>query len=178
MKKLIIAAAALMVSLAASYGQGTFAFNNRALPDVNAQVVLSTDATGSSLAGDAYSWQLVGGATGSALSAAQPLATGIFRTGAAAGYIDAGTGAAIAVPGVADGAKADVWMNIYQGANASGSILSTFGPYTVQLSLPPATPNFLPMGTSPLTVQSIPEPTTLALGLIGLSSLLFIRRRS
>lgn len=176
MKKLIIAAAALMVSLAATYAQGTFAFNNRVPPDINAKIQLATDGASSSLAGDAYSWQLVGGAQGSALSAAQALASGTFRTGNAAGYVNPPAGA-ITVPGVADGSKADVWLNIFSGATASGSALSTFGPYTVSLTVPPATPNGLPLGTSPLIVNVVPEPTTLALGLLGLGSLLFIRRK-
>jgi hypothetical protein len=39
MKKLILALAALMVSLAA-YGQGQFVFNNRIPPDINAKFSL------------------------------------------------------------------------------------------------------------------------------------------
>jgi hypothetical protein len=175
MKKLIIAAAALMVSLAASYGQGTFAFNNRALPDVNAQIKLASDATTSSLDGSSYSWQLEGGAKGTALSAAQILASGTFRSGNAAGYVNP-PAAAVVVPGVADAAQADVFLSIFQGATPSGKSLADFGPFTVTLTVPPAVPNTLPLGTSALIVN-VPEPTTLALGALGLGALLCFRRR-
>jgi hypothetical protein len=64
MKKLIIAAAALMVSVAA-YGQGQFVFNNRLLPTVEAKFVLPTDTGGtSSLAGDEFSVKVLAGPQG------------------------------------------------------------------------------------------------------------------
>lgn len=172
MKKLIIAAAALMVSLAA-YGQGSFAFNNRVPPGIDAKIMLQGETT-SSVAGDAYSWQLLGGAAGTTLAAAQSLATGTFRTGNAAGYVNPPAGA-ITVPGVAGGKDASIWLSVFSGATATGSPLSTFGPFTVTLQEPPNTPGNLPLGTTPLVV--VPEPTTLALAALGLGSLLFIRRR-
>jgi MYXO-CTERM domain-containing protein len=173
MKKLMIAVAALMVSLSA-YGQGQFVFNNRIPPDINARIVLATDAANtSSLAGTAYTVQLLGGATGSPVATLVPIATTDFRTGAAAGYVN---GLTPTVPGVANGKSADILLKVYAGATATGPALATFGPYPVVVAEGTAPPNNLALGTSPLIVP-VPEPATLALGALGLGALLAIRRR-
>jgi hypothetical protein len=173
MKKLMIAVAALMVSIAA-YGQGQFVFNNRVPPDINAKFQLSSDTgTTSSLAGTAYTVQLLGGATGTPVANLTQLATTDFRTGAAAGYVNPLT---VTVPGLAGGKSADILLRVFSGAGTTGSPLSTFGPYPVVVQEAPNTPNNLALGTSPLIV-TIPEPATLALGALGLGALLAIRRR-
>jgi len=168
MKKLMIAVAALMVSIAA-YGQGQFVFNNRVPPDINAKFV--TD-TGTALAGTAYTVQILGGPTGGTLA---PLATTDFRTGAAAGYVNPLT---VTVPTVAGGKNADILLKVFAGVGTSGSALSQFGPFSVGVTEAPATPPNLALGTNPLTVATVPEPATLALGALGLGALLAIRRRS
>jgi len=174
MKKLMIAVAALMVSIAA-YGQGQFVFNNRIPPDINAKFQLSTDVgTASSLAGTAYTVQLLGGATGTPVASLTPLATTDFRTGAAAGYVNPLT---VTVPGLAGGKSADILMRVFSGTTATGNPLQTFGPYPVVVQEAPNTPSNLALGTSPLIVPAVPEPATLALGAIGLGALLAIRRR-
>jgi MYXO-CTERM domain-containing protein len=174
MKKLMIAVAALMVSIAA-YGQGQFVFNNRVPPDINARFQLQSDASGtSSLAGNAYLVQLLGGATGTAVGSLQALGTTDFRTGNASGYVNPLT---VTVPGVAGGKDADVYVNVFSGAAATGKPLTQFGPYKVTVQEAPNPPLNLPMGTSPLIVTAVPEPATLALGVIGLGALLAIRRR-
>jgi len=172
MKKLMIAVAALMVSIAA-YGQGQFVFNNRIPPDINAKFQLATDTTTSSLAGNAYTVQLLGGATGTPVASLTQLATTDFRTGAAAGYVNPLT---VTVPGLAGGKSADILLNVFQGTSTTGAPLSTFGPYPVVVQEAPNTPNNLALGTSPLIV-TVPEPATLALGALGLGALLAIRRR-
>jgi len=167
MKKLMIAVAALMVSIAA-YGQGQFVFNNRVPPDINAKFV--TD-TGVALAGTAYTVQILGGPQGGTLA---PLATTDFRTGAAAGYVNPLT---VTVPTVGGGKNADILLKVFAGVGTSGSALAQF-PYSVTVTEAPATPPNLAMGTNPLTVATVPEPATLALGALGLGALLAIRRRS
>jgi MYXO-CTERM domain-containing protein len=168
MKKLMIAVAALMVSIAA-YGQGQFVFNNRVPPDINAKFV---DSSGAGLAGTAYTVQLLGGLSGS--TTLTPLTTTDFRTGAAAGYVNPLT---VTVPGVTDGKKADIMLKVFAGVGTAGTALSSFGPYTVTVAEAPNIPSSLPMGTQNLVVNTVPEPTTLALGVIGLGALLAIRRR-
>jgi len=171
MKKLMIAVAALMVSIAA-YGQGQFVFNNRALPDVNAPF---QDKSGVNLTG--YTVQVLAGANGSNVSAAQSVGTTDMRTGNAAGYVNPLTPT---VPGIGNGAKADVWLNFFQGTSTTGAPAAQLGPYTVTLAEAPNTPGPLPLGTSPINtgIGTVPEPATLALGLIGLGTLLAFRRRS
>jgi len=172
MKKLMIAVAALMVSIAA-YGQGQFVFNNRIPPDINAKFQLSSDTTTSSLAGTAYTVQLLGGAVGAPVASLTPLATTDFRTGAAAGYVNPLT---VTVPGLGEGKSADIVMRVFAGAGTAGTALTTFPAVSVVLHEAPNTPNNLALGTSPLIVP-VPEPATLALGAIGLGALLAIRRR-
>lgn len=174
MKKLMIAAAALMVSIAA-YGQGQFIFNNRIGTEVNAKFQLDTDAgTTSSIAGTAYTVQVLGGKSGTPTAQLAPLGTTDFRSGAAAGYVNQ---ISPIVPGVANGQAADILLKIFAGATATGTALAQFGPYTITLTEAPAAPPNLQLGTSPLLVPTIPEPATLALGALGLGALLMIRRR-
>jgi hypothetical protein len=175
MKKLMIAAAALMVSVAA-YGQGQFIFNNRIGTEVNAKFQLESDAgTTSSLIGNAYTVQLLGGKAGTPVAQLTPLGTTDFRTGAAAGYVNQ---ISPVVAGVAGGQDATILVRVFAGATATGTALKDFGPYTITLTEAPATPPALQLGTTALKVPGVvPEPATLALGALGLGALLMIRRR-
>lgn len=160
-----------MVSVAA-YGQGQFAFNNRSVPAVDAKFLLPGDTTTSSLAGDAYSVEVLAGPQGGALAV---VGTTTFRSGAAAGYVNAITPT---VPGLADGAKADVALKFYQGAAGTGTLLGELTGYSVTLHTAPATPDFLALGTSAITIPVVPEPSTMVLAALGVGALLAIRRRS
>jgi hypothetical protein len=174
MKKLIIALAALMVSIAA-YGQGQFVFNNRIGTEVNARFVNAGDATGTSSVGSPnYTVSLLGGPVGTAvgsLVALDPAST-TFRGAAGtttAGYV---TSVTPTVPGVAIGGNASVLVRVL----GPGGFSQDFGPYTVNgLGGGTATPPNLQLGTSPLVL--VPEPATLALGALGLGALLMFRRR-
>jgi len=174
MKKLIIALAALMVSVAA-YGQGQFVFNNRIGTEVNARFVMAGDPTGTSTIGSPdWTVQLLGGPAGTPVAqlvALDPSST-TFRGAAGtttAGYV---VGVTPAVPGVAVGGNASVVVRL-QGP---GGFSQEFGPYTVNgLGGGTTTPPNLQLGTTPLTV--VPEPTTLVLAALGLGGLLALRRR-
>jgi hypothetical protein len=183
MKKLIIAAAAVLVSIAATYGQGQVSINNRVLPDVNARLIASSDTpsdgTVSSIGSDkGYTLSFFGGKAGTvvgSLAALDP-ATTTLRGAAgtsAAGYF---TGITATVPGVDVGGSADIVLKVTGGAAPAAG--QTFGPWTVTLGGGTVVPPNLAMGTSPLVVTtSIPEPTTLALGALGLGAMFLIRRR-
>lgn len=153
MKKLIIALAALMVSIAA-YGQGQFVFNNRIGTEVNARFVSSSDATGTSSIGSPdYTVSLLGGPVGGSLVALDPAST-TFRGAAGtttAGYV---TSVTPTVPGVAIGGNASVLVRVL----GPGGLSQDFGPYTVNgLGGGTATPPNLQLGTSPLVINQVPE---------------------
>jgi MYXO-CTERM domain-containing protein len=188
MKKLILAAAALMVSLAA-YGQGTVSINNRVVPDVTARLISATDpkdGSSSSIGSPDWTVAFVGGAKGTAVSAMTPLLDATSNAAITADPLRGAAGSAAAgyftpvtaiVPNVPAGSPADVAV-IVKGPTGT----TTLGPYSVTslggipASGPPLTAPNLPMGTTPLVV-GVPEPTTLALGALGLGALLVIRRR-
>jgi len=172
MKKLIIALAALMVSIAA-YGQGQFNFNNRIGTEVNARFVASTDASGASSIGSPdWTVQLLGGPVGGNLAALNPSST-TFRGApgtAAAGYV---TSVAPIVPGVDIGGNASIIVRVLGPNSVSQDFKYTLNGLGGGTVIPPN----LQMGTSPLVVNVVPEPATLALGALGLGALLAIRRR-
>ncbi|MFO1499110.1 MAG: PEP-CTERM sorting domain-containing protein [Verrucomicrobiota bacterium] len=179
MKKLIIALAALMVSISA-YGQGQFVFNNRVGSTITARFILSTDpsnGSSSSIGSPDWTVQLFGGKVGDAVSALVPLdpAGTTFRGAAGsttAGYV---TGVNPTIPGTTPGGSGLVLVKIL-GPNGFSQ---SFGPYTVD-NLGGGTitpPNLTALGTSPLVVTVVPEPATLALGALGVGALLLIRRR-
>jgi len=172
MKKVIIALAALMVTVSA-YGQGAVVFNNRVTGVVDARV-LAPDGTG---AGAGVTAQLFGGAAGTAagsLTALTPTTTFRTTSAAAQGYVNS---VDVTVPGVAAGAQATLIMRAFQGADyASATVRGESNPITIALgggTLPPA--NLV--GLQGFTMQIIPEPTTLALGALGAALLLFRRRK-
>jgi len=169
MKKLILIAASMMVA-AAVYGQGQFNFTNRDTANgVNARFVLAGDTGTISSVGTDYTITLTGGPAGGTLVPLEP-ASGTFRGAAGsnlAGYINP---IVVTVPGVAPGANADVLIKVSgPGGNWEGKYtVNGLGGGTI---LPPT----IPLGTAAITI--VPEPTTLALGALGIGALLAIRRR-
>jgi len=176
MKKLIIAAAALLVTIAA-YGQGQVAINNRVPPDINARLVLDTDTGTTSSVGTDYTVNFVGGAKGVAVGAAAALSPASSTLRGAAGAAAAGyfNGVTATVPGVDVGGSADIFLTV-TGPNIAGGSQS-FGPFNVTLGGGTVVPPNLALGTNPLVLKTVPEPTTLALGALGFGALLVIRRR-
>jgi len=172
MKKVIIALAALMVTVSA-YGQGAVVFNNRVTGVVDARVVMP-DGSG---AGAGITAQLFGGPAGTAKDALTALTpTTTFRTTSAAaqGYVNS---VDVTVPGVAAGSQATLVMRAFQGADyASAQTKGESNPITITLgggTLPPA--NLV--GLQGFTMTVVPEPTTIALGALGAALLLFRRRK-
>jgi hypothetical protein len=180
MKKLLIALAAVIITVA-SYGQGQVVFSN--ITGVNAPVTI---AGSSPLAGPGpgYSAQLfLQGANGS-LTALTPAST--FRP--------AGTGAAaiadrywvnqdVSVPGIAPGTSGNFVVRAWQTSAGSFDAAKTAGtgfgesaPFAVTVgggTLPPANLSTL----QAFTVTVVPEPSVIALGVLGASALLLRRRK-
>jgi MYXO-CTERM domain-containing protein len=185
MKKLILGAGALMVALAA-YGQGTVTINNRVGTEVTARFVGTADPAGTSSIGSPdYTVQFLGGPKGTAVGSLQALTPSSSTMRGAAGTATAGyfNGVTATVPGVPPGGNADVLVRLL----GPSGFTQDFGPYPANglggdnpTGGPPLTPPNLQMGTTALTVTggtNVPEPTTLALGALGLGALLAIRRR-
>jgi len=184
MKKLIITAAALMIAVAA-HAQGQFTFNTRNTGTSTA--IRFTDAGGNFLSGDNYFVQVFAGADVASLQPIPGAVLPLNRTGNGAGYTNPFL-AGYNVPGITTG-NAVIGYQAYQGA-ASGIASATLTspliayangatsgttPLSVAVTLPPNLPNEVVLGTG--TVALVPEPTTLALGLLGLGGLLAFRRR-
>jgi hypothetical protein len=179
MKKLLIALAAAFIAVA-SYGQGQVVFANKVGTTVDAPVtVLNSNPTIGP--GDQWSAQLYLQGAGGALTALTPATT--FRK--------AGTGAAaiadrywntinVDVP-VASGSDATFVVRAWQTSfgtydAAVGKAWGESAPFTVTVgggTLPPSNLTTL----KAFTVQVVPEPSIIALGVLGASALLLRRRK-
>ena len=178
MKKLLIALAAVLVTVA-SYGQGTVVLSNLG-GGVNAPVLLGDTGHGP---GPDYTAQLFLSAGGS-LTALTPATT--FRlagtgTQAIADRYTATPAPIVEVTGVAGGASATLvlraWKTSFGTADAAKAAgqLGESAPLTVTLGgglNPPA--NLV--GLQGFTIP-VPEPSIIALGVLGASALLLRRRK-
>jgi hypothetical protein len=185
MKKLFVLLACAVAAVS-SYAQGTVNFTTRIPGVVDVKFV---DSTGAGLQGTGYTAQLWGGAAGAAegaLVALTPTAT--FRTGAGAGYIT--PAGAVVVTGVPGGQTASLQIRVWD--NAGGTITSweqatskiaTEVFQVASLGDPAASPPGVPVdpvgfGTGKTyTLDVVPEPSTIALGLLGAAALMLRRRK-
>jgi len=174
MKKALVAIAALLVSISA-YAQGQVQFNTHITnPDGGADIlaarVFAPDGTPEKSAfGQLF---IKNGTTYTALTP-----VGAFKTSAGgAGYIGAGT--ATAPAGFPNGTLVSLVLRAWEGAAGStydaSLIKGESAPLAITLVEAPGTPNDL-IGLTGFTL--VPEPTTLALGALGLGALLIRRRK-
>jgi hypothetical protein len=179
MKKLLIALAAVLVT-ASSYGQGTIFFSTKVGTSVDAPVTLP-DGTGP---GPDYTAQLFLVGAGGSLTPLTPATT--FRDGSknptAAKYVTIPAEQVVTVPGVGPAGSATVelaaWktsLGSFDAAKAAQQ-LGISAPLTVNNlgggALPP--PNLV--GLQGFVIP-VPEPSTIALGILGASALLLRRRK-
>jgi hypothetical protein len=174
MKKLLSIAALLAVALSAS-AQGTVTFVNRVSGTPLDAPVFDVD-TVTRLAGSGFMAQLYAGTSADSLTA---VGTPVpFRTGVAAGYVSATD---VQVPGIAGGATAFVAMRAW--STASGATYEAAGirgsSAPIQITLggagsPPSTPASL---TGLQSFSLVPEPSTIALAVLGGLGLLLRRRK-
>lgn len=181
MKKLMITATAMMMAVAA-YGQGQFLFNTRDITAGNNVTFVS--GANVPITGADFFVEVLAGTSATALTPLTPLLP-LNRTGAGAGYTqpfgqtyNAPAGSTLIAYRAYQGTSYDTSANrsevvtVNQMLNAAGT--------AVTLSLPTdptAPPPELALGVRAVTVGTIPEPATLALGLIGLGTILMFRRR-
>jgi hypothetical protein len=181
MKKLLVTLAAVLVS-ASTFAQGTILFNTRIVGTVDAPVS-RPDGTGAGPNVNAQLFLVTGGSTYTALT---PATT--FRDGSAnplaAFYVNQ-PATAVTVPGVAPGGNATVVLRAWEGgsfdaaAAGNGMLWGQSNPITIALGGTPATG--APLPDAPLAGLTgfalIPEPSTMALGLLGAAALLYRRRK-
>jgi len=175
MKRLLILTS-LVLSGMVAFGQGYLNFGNRVTAAGIDAKVFDVDGT-TALAGAAYKAQLYWGTDAGSLTAVGPVLD--FRTGAAAGYI---TSTSVTIAGAAEGASGFVQMvawaaaagTSYEAALASGSGYGSSAVLAMTLGVAPNTPPNMAGLTS---FALVPEPSTIALGLLGLGVLALRRRK-
>lgn len=182
MKKSLLTVALLAMTAVASFAQGTIHPLNGSLTRVridDGDGVYSTTLDRQAATADGIKVGIFWGAAG---GAAETLA-GTMTIGATAGVM-VGQPAIFALQGAGDvGAIISLQMRVVDSGNFRGQtdvkqvkLGSPSGPGTVVWSTTGADVNG--SGTfRPLLVSVVPEPSTIALGVLGLGSLLLFRRR-
>jgi len=175
MKKLLVTLAAVLVS-ASAFGQGTINFTTRIVGTLDAPVFKPDGVTGAG-AGTAANAQLFL-LSGGVYTALTPATT--FRAtpaGAAQNYVIPPADPVV-VPTVAGGSQATIVLRAWEGASYdTAAIRGESAPITITLGgggSPPAVPANL-VGLQGFNL--VPEPSTMALGLLGAAALLYRRRK-
>jgi len=169
MKKVFVTIAALLVSVAA-YAQGQVNFRTHIASDVPPIDFKVLNQDGTPAVGSFAQLVAVNGASLVPMTEAP----GVVN---AAGYVTAGSAT---FQGLAPGSTVNLILRAWQGAAGStydsATIKNQSSPFSVTFSIPPATPGDLTtLGSGNITLT--PEPTTLALGALGLGALALYRRK-
>ena len=186
-RKIAACAAMVLTSVAMLNAQGTVSFNNRVLANdgvaflVNAPVFNIDGVTG--LSGATYLAALYAGPVGGAL--AQVGAAVPFRTGTRVGYVDIASPdrtVATVAPGAAGSFQVRAWLAssgaTYEAALGAGGptgFSNTFSVTTGGAGNPASLPANL-VGLQSFSL--VPEPSVIALGLIGVCVLLLRRKKA
>ncbi len=169
----------LMLTGMVAFGQGYLNFGNRVTADgITARVL---DGAGAPLAGTSFNAQLYWGTANDAstfVAAGSPVA---FRTGDTfSGYISS---VIVTLPGTSGGQTVFTQMRAwsvaagatYETAKGTGANFGESNVVSVQLAVSPNTPNNM-IGLQGFALV-VPEPSTIALGLLGLGALMLRRRK-
>lgn len=185
MKKLLLTTLSLVAAMTFVHGQGTVLFQN--ITPVNAPVFdergTSAPRTQAGLQGAGFQAQLWAAAPGGQLQAVGSSVS--FLTGTSgAGFFIGGTRA---IPGVAGGGAADIQVRAWRVADGAtwqdafnaGRGFGMSGVVRIQATGGGGDPPGPPVQLTGLqSFALVPEPSTIALGIIGgLGTLLLIRRR-
>lgn len=178
--KTLMLASAFVAAAATALAQGTVKFSNYSTVDgINSPVY----APGNVKLGAAYLGQLYAGTTADSLA---PVGTAVaFKdaAGAGTGYVIGGT---VTINSVAGGANAFIQLRAweaaggtsYEAAQASGKMFGASPTITIATGNPNGSPPTVPAALTGLaSFTLVPEPSTLALGVLGAAALL-LRRRS
>jgi len=187
MKKFLLTLALLAVTAMSSFGaDGVINFRSLGSDTLGGTVnapVFNVDGV-SKLAGTGFSVQLFYGVLGTADNALVALGSPItFGTGGLSGYF---IGTTVAIPGISVGSQARLQVRAWD--NAGGTITSfasalvrgssaSFNSSNLGDSFTPSTIP-VPAGLTTFQLAAVPEPTTIALGVLGGLGLLARRRRN
>jgi len=205
MKKVIITTL-LAITASFAFAQGTVNFNNKvSASGVDAAITYALGSvfggsTGAKVDGTTHAGAqaaLYGGADGTAESGLQLLVPAVgFRTGNAAGYVNVGSLGSRSLAGVAPGAFAMVEVRAWD-ANGNASVVDYASAIAAQQagdtrvyaghsnllrlitggSGVPAGPAADLIGLQAFSINTVPEPGTIALGFLGLGALFALRRK-
>jgi len=194
MKKILLGLAVIGIT-ASVFAQGTINFSSLVAPGNSrgTNQTLSTGGTGTGLAsGASFLAQLYVGAAGvsdpTLLSTNSGAGPAIFNTGGQAGYF---AGGPRTLAGVALGATVTVQIRAWSSAFPSWeaapitertALSGAFAPNLIQIVTggggTPAGPPAALTGLTPYVIGvTIPEPSSIALGLLGLGAIALFRRR-
>jgi hypothetical protein len=187
MKKLLITVALALAAVVQTNAQGLVDFRNRITGTLD-QPVFMTDGT--TRVGEAnYVAQLWYAATETGSYAPVAGAASVFRTGTGAGYWNAGADSTRTLAGIVAGTTAWLQVRVWNStlgadyataaAAGPGSFFGTSANFSVTAGgTPPVGAPLTPAAMLGFTSFSlVPEPSTIALGVLGVAGLLFIRRR-
>jgi len=180
-KTLLLCGLALLAMAGSTYGQGTVLFIN----DANSVIKFAPGVNGGTNIGGAYTVGLYGGTFGTP-EAALTLAGTTTIIGAAPGRFSGGT---VNVPGVAGGGQATLqvraWLGATYAAATSKGQSALWGQATGNLN--PTDParaitvagggGFTGFANVTSGAPPVPEPSTIAFGLLGLGAIALFRRR-
>jgi len=175
MKKILIVVASVMISLGA-YGQGTVNFANIGAT-LDAPVL---NLTGAKASGSKYKVELLAGSTATSLTVVG--STALSDNASAAGYFLGGT---VTIAGQAPGTKPFLQVRAFDSTGgATFANAAIRGESTIfalgsagglgGVGTPPSTPSDLIGLTS---FRLVPEPSVIALALVGGAALLLRRRK-
>lgn len=171
-----------MVAALSVYGQGNVNFANVGV-GLNSPFFDGTQPAGTRITGGTWTIELWAGPNASDVGAA--LAGVAFSGSFANGYFNAGQRTVSNVTGGSAFAQVRIWDNMggtvtsWAAAQASQTVrLASSSWFAITLSTPPATPATMVNLPTGITVNPVPEPSTIALGILGgLGALLFRRRK-
>jgi hypothetical protein len=178
MKKLLVTLAAVLVSVS-TFAQGTVNFNNRVTGQIDAPVLAPDGVSGAGSLGTVNAQLFrVTGSTYTPVGQATTFRAPTAANPLLAAYINGI--ASMAIDGAAANTSVTLVLRAWQGASYdAASVFGQSNPVTVTLGgdipgAPPAVPANL-VGLQGFTL--VPEPSTIALGILGAAALLYRRRK-
>jgi hypothetical protein len=192
MKKTIVTTLLAIVAAVSVQAQGTVLFNNLSGTAVNAII---RDVDGTALLGTAFLAQLYYGTPGTSPDAMKAVGAIVnFRTGGFAGYVNVGSlgSRTLSDPLIQPGSQATLQIRAWRAADgatyeiasrANGAHYGASSPITIATGNVPDPATGIPsppppmLGLQGFSLHIVPEPSTIALGVLGLSSLLLFRRK-